>query len=143
MADPSQAPPFASPDDAPSDRLGDYDDSLMLIWPLSTKTVDTEFGASDVTEAHVTVALEGGKVVTLPNSLIFWKSVRSQLERFVGTDQAVAGKLVQGAGRNKKAFSLLAATAADHPALMAALDHPSTVAMLKGETKIEDAAEPF
>ena len=113
-----QIPLFDLPDEAKDEpQLSDFNGHLMLLRPTGTKTVDTSFGASDVTVADVVAITPAGKLVSLPQTYIFWKGVNDQLARAVGTNRWVAGILRQGAGRNSKAWSLGAPTAGEQARL--------------------------
>lgn len=106
-----QDPLFDLPDEAKDEpQLSDFNGILMLFRPTGTKMVDTSFGPSDVTIADVVVITPAGKLVSLPQTFIFWKGVQEQLARALGTNRWVAGILRQGAGRNNKAWSLGAPT---------------------------------
>lgn len=98
---------FDLPDEAKEDaQLSDFAGSLVLIRPTSTKKVETSFGATDVTVADVVAISSAGKLVSMPNTFIFWKGVQDQLASKLGTHRWVAGVLRQGAGKNSKAWSL-------------------------------------
>lgn len=139
MSDQTQEALFDLPDEAKEDpQLSDFAGHLMLLRPTATKTVDTSFGPADVTVSDVVVITPAGKLVSLPNTFIFWKSVQEQIANRLGTNRWVAGILRQGAGKNAKAWSLGAPTAGEQMRLADIMNSPEFRGIMH-----ETADEPF
>lgn len=135
----SDVPLFDLPDEAvEAPQLSDFNGNLMLIRPDSSKTVDTSFGPADVTVADVVVVTQSGKLVSLPETFIFWKGVTDQLASRLGSSRWVAGILRQGAGKNAKAWSLGAPTAGEQTRLAGVMESPEFLAIVHGSDE-----EPF
>ena len=135
----TQEPLFDLPEDAKEEpQLSDLAGHLMLLRPTSTKKVDTSFGAADVTVADVVAITPGGKLLSMPQTFIFWKGVQDQLAGKLGSGRWVAGILRQGAGRNAKAWSLGTPTQSEQGRLSDVMASKEFLAI------VEDTAEtPF
>lgn len=113
-ADNTQEPLFDLPDEAQEPlQLSDLAGHLMFFRPTATKKVDTSFGASDVTVADIVAVQPNGKLLSMPDTYIFWRGVNEQLSSKLGSGRWVAGILRQGAGKNSKAWSLGAPSAVE------------------------------